>query len=119
PFPVEMNVRAWHLFVVGVAVRRPTEVQLGKNDDAARAVLIRPFGKVDLAARNIQHEPLALVGTLQGYVNATSQPWVVVQRVVDAVFLHREENLRFDLSKIDVSHEMIGQTSSTFSTSSP
>jgi hypothetical protein len=52
---------AWNYLAVGIPVRRTAEIEPNQDNDLSRAVLVVHLGDVDLHARNIKQEVLALI----------------------------------------------------------
>ena len=61
PLPVDMEVWAWHLSSVRVAMERTVQVEPHKDNRLANSILIGRFGEFDLRSGHVEAEVLPLV----------------------------------------------------------
>ena len=80
------------------------EIEPSQNRHASGSILIRAFRQLDLAARNVEEERLALVRAQKRHSDPAAQARILVHAVIRRVLLHRQERVGVLLRQVYVCH---------------
>ena len=94
----------WDFLVVRVSVGRAVEVKAHQNDSLPRPVLIGGLRQLDLAARDVEHEILALFRRNQRNREPAAGFWECTVFIIGAEFFHGYQGVGFGLRDVDISH---------------